>query len=241
MNELRTQLQQTYIGGILYFFTLQYTLDGQDIEWHFHCNGMIDSLDVENNRIVSTPIMTYDGVDHRFVGIAVEGLKLSDGGKVNSPKLKVSNTVDGTQGFISILCRMYDDLRGAKLRVRQTTATAYQLGTGQYMEQIWYIERKTSETVQAVEFELKSPLDFRRATIPTRVISPYCAWAMRGQYRGEICGYTGTAYFDADGNPVDTLDKDECGGKCSDCELRFGKGSRLPFGGQLVTYSNGNW
>ncbi|MOA38762.1 Phage minor tail protein L [compost metagenome] len=55
---------------------------------------------------------------------------------------------------------------------------------------------------------------------------------LQGQYRGPDCGYTGTAYFDADGNPVTDPNLDECSGTVNTgCKKRFGQGGELPFGG----------
>lgn len=237
---MNVELQQPAPVTLYYFFKLTHVYYGEQINLLVHCNGMLETLDTARNRIVGTDMMPFNGEDYKYIGVAVQGIKLSDGAKVNSPTLTVSNNINNVPNYMSRLCAMYDYFRGAKLQIFIMTERAYKANTGQYIEQIWYIERPTAENFQSIQFELSSPLDFRRQQVPTRIVAPFCTWAMRGDYRGEECGYTGTKYFDRNGNPVSDISQDECGGKCSDCELRFGQGSRLPFGGQLVTYSNGN-
>nr|WP_261372091.1 phage minor tail protein L [Yersinia bercovieri] len=98
--------------------------------------------------------------------------------------------------------------------------------------EVWYIDSKTSEDDEQIQFALSSPADLQGIMLPTRQIHSLCTWCMRNQYRGASCGYTGTAYFDEDGNPTDDPSKDKCSGLLSTgCEPRFGRGQPLPFGG----------
>lgn len=53
-------------------------------------------------------------------------------------------------------------------------------------------------------------------------------------YRDSNCGYTGTNYFDINGNPVLSREEDVCGLSIRDCEKRYPPGDgevALPFGG----------
>ena len=88
-----------------------------------------------------------------------------------------------------------------------------------------------------VEFELKSPLDFRKQKIPTRLVSMSCPFAMRGEYRGESCAYTGSNYFNKDGDPVGSIALDVCGGLPSDCIKRFGEGNVINHGGFMINFN----
>jgi len=54
-----------------------------------------------------------------------------------------------------------------------------------------------------------------------------CPW----RYRSSECGYTGTAYFNANDQSVTTLEQDVCGKRLSSCKLRFGEFAELPYGG----------
>lgn len=240
-EDLVRQYQQGQVEGQLDFFTLEITRGSQDLTLRFHCNGLTKTISEDGTRYEPSSVMQWQGHEFTFVGMNIQGVQYSDGGRVNSPTLTVSNKIGDQEGYLGALCMLYNNLKGAKLTRHTTTVELYNANRNQFYTQVWYVERKTDHTAESLAFLLKSPLDFRKQLIPTRLVSPYCTWAMRGEYRGEVCGYTGTAYFDENGNPVDDILKDSCGGLCSDCELRFGKGNRLPHGGYLVTFDNGNW
>ena len=151
------------------------------------------------------------------------------------PKLSVGN-IDSS---ITSLCLLYDDLVGAKLtRIRTLgkylDAVNFPGGnptadpTQQLTPEVWYVERKSAESSEAVEFELTSALDIGQIKLPRRqIIASLCAWA----YRSAECGYTGGAVALADDTPTGTLALDVCGKHTSSCKLRFGASNPLPFGG----------
>ena len=96
-----------------------------------------------------------------------------------------------------------------------------------FPDESWFVDRKASETRDAVTFELASKFDLAGQKIPRRqIIANTCQW----RYRSSECSYTGTAYFDANGNPVSTLAEDVCGKRLASCKLRFGENGLLPFG-----------
>lgn len=98
--------------------------------------------------------------------------------------------------------------------------------------EVWYIERKSSETRESVSFELVSAFDLEGVKLPRRqVIANYCTWKSVGGYRGVYCGYTGVPVAEADGTPTTDPGKDSCGGKLSDCRLRQWPDKVLNFGG----------
>jgi lambda family phage minor tail protein L len=175
--------------------------------------------------------------DHEYTAwpIQADGFAKTSEGQQPSPKLSVGN-VDGS---ISSLCILLDDLIGAKL-TRHITL-------GQYLDarnfaggnpsadpqqefpiDVWFIEQKSAETNEVVEFELKSALDFQELMLPRRqIIANLCPW----QYRGAYCGYTGTAKFDLNDNPVSSAALDVCSKRLGSCKKRFGANNVLNFGG----------
>ena len=174
------------------------------------------------------------------IPIKTDGLEIRGDGKASTPSLGIANNLDGVQGAISAMCLQYDDFAGAKLTVINTLAKYLDAinfkdgnpqAANEYRKQLWYVEQKTNENASGVTFELSNPVDFGDTKIPTREITSYCHWAVHGRYRGEECGYTGAARFDAYGNPVTDPSKDVCGARLSDCSLRFGQNNPLPFGG----------
>ena len=95
-----------------------------------------------------------------------------------------------------------------------------------FPDERWFIDRKASETRDAITFELASKFDLAGQKLPRRqIVANVCQW----RYRSPECSYGGTNYFDVDGNPVDTLDEDVCAKRIASCKLRFGNGD-LPFG-----------
>lgn len=174
--------------------------------------------------------------------IEAEGFARNGVGTLPTPLLRVGNIGVGQDGeplpgMISALCLALDDLIGARL-TRHRTLAQYLDGqptadpTQEFPPEIWLIEAKTSETKDVVEFELRSALDFDGQQLPARQINAnMCGWVTIGGYRGPYCGYTGSAMFDRDDNPVIDPTRDKCGGRMTSCKLRFGEWAELPYGG----------
>ena len=93
--------------------------------------------------------------------------------------------------------------------------------------EVYYVDRKSTENRNLVEFELASAFDLAGVRAPKRQCISRCQWV----YRSAECGYEGTNYFDANDNPVVNTSEDVCGKKQSSCEARFGENNELPFGG----------
>ena len=125
-----------------------------------------------------------------------------------------------------------NDLGGAEVR-RIRTLKKYLDGesaadpNARWPEERWFVDRKASESRDQVTFELASKFDLAGQKIPKRqVIANVCQW----KYRSSECSYTGSSYFDVNGNPVSTLAEDVCGKRVASCKLRFGDTAELPFG-----------
>lgn len=96
-----------------------------------------------------------------------------------------------------------------------------------FPDEVYFITQKTQENLFSVDFELGSVFDLQGVKIPRRqVIANLCQW----QYRGDGCGYQGTAYHTEFDTPC-TKELDNCGKRLTSCKLRHGPRSRLPFGG----------
>ncbi|MDT3557967.1 phage minor tail protein L [Stenotrophomonas maltophilia group sp. msm1] len=136
-------------------------------------------------------------------------------------------------------------LLGAQLELGQN-ATTFQVTTNDpvkdrhptadpnehFLDEIWFIERKVSETKETVEFELTTAIDLNGEQLPGRqVIAGVCGWLIRGGYRGPYCGYNGPAVADANDVPTTDPARDQCGGRVGSCKLRFGADKPLPYGG----------
>jgi lambda family phage minor tail protein L len=237
---LESDLQKLSVTGLVTLYELDATKLGAGImRWHGH-------VSFEDWQIINPDVTTvksdiiWQGQTYSPIPIQSDGLEMRGDGRASTPSLAVANNIDGLQGAISALCLRHDDFAGAKLTVINTMAKyldAANFAEGnpqaanEYRKQLWYVEQKTSENASAVTFELSNPVDFEGARIPSRDITSFCHWAVHGRYRGQECGYTGTAMFTEDGTPIDDPSKDKCGARLSDCRLRFGDNNPLPFGG----------
>lgn len=123
--------------------------------------------------------------------------------------------------------------RWENILTRLTLPTAIQqlIRPGEKLK-VFYIDAKSSETNEVVEFTLSSPMDLQGQMIPTRQLHSLCTWCIRNKYRtGDGCDYAGTNYFDKNNNPVSDPSLDECNGTLTACKLRFGENNELSFGG----------
>lgn len=180
----------------------------------------------------------WQGEEYSAWPCQIEGIETSTDGNSAQPKLSVANL----DSSITALCLAYDDLLQAKVTIHDTLAKYLDkqnfpdgnatADPTQEKLKVFYIDSKSSETNEVVEFILSSPMDLQGMMIPTRQLHSLCTWCIRNKYRtGDGCDYAGTRYFDKHNNPVNDPSKDECNGTLSACELRHGDGNELPFGG----------
>jgi len=180
----------------------------------------------------------WQGQEYKAWPCQIDGVEASTSGSSAQPKLSVANL----DGSVTALCLAYDDLLQAKVTIHDTLAQyldARNFAGGnpaadatQEKLQVWYIDAKTSETNEVVEFALSSPMGLQGLMIPTRQLHSLCTWCIRNKYRtGDGCDYAGSRYFDKNNNPVSDPSLDECNGTLSACKLRFGENNELSFGG----------
>lgn len=152
-----------------------------------------------------------------------------------NPRLRVAN-VDSS---ITALCMAFQDLVGAKI-IRQRTFVKYLDAINfpggnpsanpseEHKPEVWFIDRKTHEDAESVEFELASALNFGQVAIPGRqIIANNCPW----QYRGAGCGYVGPPVADEMDVPTSDPSLDKCGKRLGSCQLRDWPDDILNYGG----------
>jgi phage-related protein len=100
-------------------------------------------------------------------------------------------------------------------------------GTARFPDEVWYIDRISSENQQLVEFELASKLELTNVLLPRRTVVEHCPW----KYRGVECGYNGGAVAKTDDSSTTSLADDQCGKRLKSCRLRYPTAESLPFGG----------
>lgn len=197
--------------------------------YNWGLNELDDSVIWQGNRYQAYPIEAR--------GFSLEGEK-----QVPRPTLTISNL--GT--VVQELVNKYDDILGGKL-TRKVTFAKYldeenfsgwngTAGSGnpnadptsEFPDTVYYVRKKTSESIEVVSFELSSPWDVEGVKLPRRVMnSNICPW----QYRDGNCGYVGNAYFKANDDSTLEPAEDVCGKRLQSCLLRFPGKQPVPFGG----------
>ena len=208
----------------LFELRLDSTLHGSSDVYRFHAGA---------NAAVSGNIV-FNSQTYTRIPIKADGFEYSNTGTLPRPTLSISNH-DTTMTTLLLLVNATtagNDLGGAEVR-RIRTLKKYLDGesaadpNARWPEERWFVDRKASESRDQVTFELASKFDLAGQKLPKRqVIANVCQW----KYRSSECSYTGSNYFDVNGNSVSTLAEDVCGKRVASCKLRFGDTAELPFG-----------
>ncbi|UBM42056.1 phage minor tail protein L [Hafnia paralvei] len=240
---LNSDYQKLEPGNTVRLFEVDGSAFGLDEVLRFHAYNLshtpeeITAAGGDNAKLAAKSIW-WQGKEYGAWPCQIEGLEMATSGSTAQPTLTLANL----NGSITALCLRFEDMAQAKVTIHDTLAhylDANNFPEGnptadpeQEKKQVYYIDRKSLENDETVEFELASPADLRGLQIPTRQIHSLCTWCSRGWYRtGKGCDYAGTRYFDENGQPVDDPSQDKCGGLLSDCQKRFGENNPVPFGG----------
>lgn len=220
---INSDVQKLAPGEIIDLFILDTTEIGGDNVFRW-CN-FVNEL---GNDVV------FDGDTYARFPIEATGFERTSDSKQPRPRLRAANVT----GLIGALAKEVDDLVGAKLTrirgfVKYLDAVNFSGGNNladpnaTFPNEVWYVDRKSSENGIFIEFELASSLDLSGVRLPRRqVVRDTCVW----KYRGAECGYSGGPVAQADDTPTSVSSEDRCGKRISSCELRFGAGQPLPFG-----------
>lgn len=221
---ITSEIQKLAPSAVIELFELDTTMFGGDL-YRFHAG-----TNEIRQRIV------WQGNEYQPFPVKVSGFEFNGTGQLPRPKLVVANVT----GLITAMVLLYQDLLGAKLTRKRTLAKYLDAvnfdggvnptadATAEFLDDVFFIDRKSNENRDAVEFELAAAFDVQGVMLPRRqIVQNVCTW----KYRGAECGYTGTTYFDVNNNPVTSASLDVCGKRLSSCKKRFGENAELPFGG----------
>lgn len=222
-NQLVAELQgQGQSSGLITVFEV--SLPDSDIggpgidKLYFHdgANGTADitwySL-LNDNNFGSTSSSSYGQQTYSAFPVESEGWEVKGSGALPRPTVRFANINQYWSAHLS----NYDDLIGAKV-IRRRTLQKH-LGTNppvEFNRDVYYIERKVSETGILVEFELASAFDVQGVKLPRRsIIAARCPWKYKDPEQGgcdwfadsrpnNISGLaSGTPlYFDKDDNRI---------------------------------------
>lgn len=209
-REMFRELIGSSPSAVIELFELQLvqSIHGSSEIYRFH-NGV-------NGKLLSGELY-WRGQAYTPFPIQVEGFEYSGNGQLPRPKVRISNLY-GSMSAILINVNTFavgNDLTGAKFtRIRTLSrfldGQNFDGGTNPYgtpdpsaemPQEIYYVDRKTTENREIVEFELAAAFDLAGVRAPKRVaLASSCPWV----YRGPECGYTGTNYLDQNDNAVGT-------------------------------------
>ena len=208
----------------LFELHLDNTLHGSTDVYRFHAGA----------NAAITGNVVFNGNTYTRIPVEADGFEFSNTGSLPRPTLTIAN-LDNTMSTLLLLVNATtagNDLGGAEVR-RIRTLKKFLDGestadpNAKFPDERWFIDRKANESRDSVTFELASKFDLAGQKLPKRqVIANVCQWV----YRSSECSYTGSNYFDVNGNTVSTLAADVCGKRVASCKLRFGNTAELPFG-----------
>ena len=172
------------IGGAgidkLYFHdgvTADLTTNNGYIEWY----TLLD-----DNNFGSTTPGHYGPQLYTPFPVESEGWEVRGSGSLPRPTVRFANINQYWSAHLS----NYDDLVGAKV-IRRRTLEKH-LGTNppvEFNRDVYYIERKTTETSTMVEFELASAFDVQGIQLPRRaVIAARCPWKYKDPDQAGVTG-----------------------------------------------------
>ena len=235
-TDVREELARLSPSSIVELFEVRTSsrLHGASEVYRFHAGV--------NAKAVSGHVV-WGAVTYYAWPVEADGFEYTGTGSMPRPRMRIANV---SSSITAILLEVNQfatgsDLTGAEVKRIRTLARFLDganfegdtnpFGTPDPLaslpEEIYYIDRKSAETQEIVEFELVSAFDLAGIRAPKRqTINNICQW----QYRSGECGYTGTTYFDENDNPVASASLDICGKRLTSCEARFGVNAELPFG-----------
>jgi len=225
-------LQSLTPGAIieLYELHLVTALHGANTIYRFH-----SGVNAKNNGPV-----VWAGNTYTAFPVEATGFEYNGNGQLPRPTLRVSNALRYVTSILLVVNETSagNDLNGAKfIRIRTlaryldaanfTAGNAGADPTAEFPREIYYLDRKVTESREFVEWELAAAFDLVGVRAPKRqCIANLCQWV----YRSTECSYTAATYYDANDNLVGSAASDVCGKRLTSCATRFGVNAQLPFG-----------
>lgn len=156
--------------------------------------------------------IVFDSQEYFALPVEADGFEYKGDGTLPRPTLRFANVnAYMTSVLLAInVVNPHNDLNGARVKRTRTLtrfldAVNWQNGVNPYgnpdpgskmPDDIYYIDRKTQETRQVVEFELSSSFDLANVSAPKRqAMQNLCQW----KYKSKECGYAGADEFTATG------------------------------------------
>jgi phage-related protein len=243
------ELYKLESDAIIELFHLQFTaaVNGLDDNLYFHAgtNGIptsivfggityaaapieADGFEKTGKGILPRPTLQVANVNNAITSLMHRATNPIDPLMAKATRIKtMKKFIDAVNFFDQVYT--YQDGNTAVTQGNDTLILAAH-GTGdetaRFPDEVWYIDRISSENQQAVEFELASKLELTNVLLPGRTVVEHCPY----RYRGPDCGYEGGPVATEADVATSNATEDRCGKKVTSCRLRFAN-TTLPFGG----------
>lgn len=210
MTSIVPELQSLSPSAIIELFQLELRTDlhGSNDIYYFHSGA--------NARIGQGDVV-WAGNTYTRMPIEADGFEYN-GKQLPRPKIRVANLFSTISAVLLDInaTSAGNDLIGAKVTRIRTCARYLDAinfennqnpygspdPTAEAPREIYFVDRKTTENRDVVEFELAASIDLANVVLPGRqCISSVCQWV----YRSAECGYTSTVSFDENDNPVNLV------------------------------------
>ncbi len=185
---IQAEIQKLQPSAYVEMFEVDLTALG-DTVYRFHAG----------TNALTQPV-TWQGQVYQPWPAQATGFDYNVSGQIPRPKLTLANT----SGTITALVLLLNDCVGGKVTRKRTLAKfldAVNFADGNpsadpdahLPDEVFFIDRKASETKDAVDFELTAAFDVTGVQLPRRqIIQNLCPW----KYRSAECGYTGPPVAD---------------------------------------------
>jgi lambda family phage minor tail protein L len=235
-----SELQSVAPSAVIELFTL---------ELNVAQHGIAETYRFHAGTNVSGGNLVWAGNTYLAMAIEASGFEYSGNGQLPRPKIRVSNTM-GT--ITALILSLPNGLEAAKVTRIRTLARYLDgvnwpggvnpLGTPQpdaeFPREVFFLDRKSAETRDVVEYEMCSAFDLATVRAPKRqCIANICPWV----YRSPECSYSKAAYYDINNNPVGSLALDVCNKRLDGCETRFsvfGRDGSVTVGSNVLTMAS---
>lgn len=211
---IQADFQSLAPGAIVELFELHLS-DVEVLYFHPGTNGM------------QAPVV-FGGQAFTPLPVEADGFEANGRGQQPRPKIKLANT----NGLFSPLIKQYKDLTGCKVVRRRTFAKYLDAvnfpggvnpqadPTAEMPSDVFFVNQKTAENKNVIEFELAPAFDTQGVKIPLRqILSDTCTWKYRDP---NTCAYLAPQMYDFFNQPTNDPAKDRCPRTIDGCAKRFG-------------------
>lgn len=224
------ELQSVAPSSVIELFVLELNVKQHGVAdvYRFHAGSNLNA----NGELV------WAGDSYLRFPVEAEGFEYSGNGQLPRPKVRVANILST---ITAVLLTLPDGLEGAKVTRIRTLARYLDAvnfpgsvnpygtpdPTAEFPREIYYIDRKTAENRDVVEFELAAAFDLAGVRAPRRqCIANICQW----EYRSAECGYNAAAYYTSNDEWILTGSGAPAAGLGTDGDYYYDTTSNLYYG-----------